>query len=212
MGSSVRKSFTGIGPCQAFTSLRFGRYSFAPYFCRSTYLLPLMALIKPVRGITPTFGENYWLADNATVVGDVVLGDHCTVWFNAVVRGDVNSIRIGNYSNIQDGAVIHCTYQRFATTIGSYVSIGHNAIVHGCTIEDRVLIGMGAIVMDGAIIGTGSIIGAGAIVTQNTRVEPGSIYAGNPARFLKKVTAELEAVISRTATNYVTYAGWFEEN
>ncbi|MBU1822573.1 MAG: gamma carbonic anhydrase family protein [Bacteroidetes bacterium] len=171
-----------------------------------------MALIKPLRGITPTFGEKHWLADNATIVGDVVMGAHCTVWFNAVVRGDVNSIRIGDYSNIQDGAVIHCTYQRFATTIGNYVSIGHNAIVHGCTIEDRVLIGMGAIVMDGAVIGTGSIIGAGAIVTQNTRVEPGSIYAGNPARFLKKVSPELEAVIDRTAANYVIYAGWFEEN
>lgn len=170
-----------------------------------------MALIKPVKGIHPTLGENNWLADNATVVGDVVMGDHCTVWFNAVVRGDVNSIRIGDYSNIQDGAVIHCTYQRTATTIGSYVSIAHNAIVHGCTIEDHVLIGMGAIIMDGAVIGTGSIIAAGAIVTQNTMVEPGSIYAGNPAKFLKKVTPELGSVIDRTAMNYVTYAGWFQE-
>lgn len=170
-----------------------------------------MALIKPVRGIHPTFGENSWLADNATVVGDVVMGSHCTVWFNAVVRGDVNSIRIGNYSNIQDGAVIHCTYQRTATTIGSYVSIAHNAIVHGCTIEDHVLIGMGAIIMDGAVIGTGSIIGAGAIITQNTIVEPGSIYAGNPAKFLKKVNPEIGSVIDRTAMNYVTYAGWFQE-
>ncbi len=170
-----------------------------------------MALIKSVKGINPTFGEHNWLADNATVVGDVVMGAHCTVWFNAVVRGDVNSIRIGDYSNIQDGAVIHCTYQRFATHIGSYVSIAHNAIVHGCTIEDHVLIGMGAIVMDGAVIGSGSIIAAGAIVTQNTVVPPGSIYAGNPAKFLKPVSPELGAIIDRTAANYVTYAGWFEE-
>jgi carbonic anhydrase/acetyltransferase-like protein (isoleucine patch superfamily) len=170
-----------------------------------------MPLIKPVRGIQPAFGEACWLADNATVVGDVVMGAHCTVWFNAVVRGDVNSIRIGDYSNVQDGAVIHCTYQRFATTIGSYVSIAHNAIVHGCTIEDHVLIGMGAIVMDGAVIGSGAIIAAGAIVTQHTHVEPGSIYAGNPARFLKKVTPELGSIIDRTAMNYVTYASWYSD-
>ncbi len=169
-----------------------------------------MAFIKSVRDVSPTFGDGCWLADNATVVGDVTMGQNCTVWFNAVVRGDVNSIRIGDYSNIQDGAVIHCTYQRFATTIGSYVSIAHNAIVHGCTVEDHVLIGMGAIVMDGAVIGTGSIIAAGAIVTQNTKVEPGSIYAGNPARFLKKITPELAAIIDRTAMNYVTYASWYE--
>ena len=169
-----------------------------------------MALLKSVRDVSPSFSDGCWLADNATVVGDVSMGQNCTVWFNAVVRGDVNRIRIGDYSNVQDGAVIHCTYQRFATTIGSYVSIAHNAIVHGCTIEDRVLIGMGAIVMDGAVIGTGSIIAAGAIVTQNTKVEPGSIYAGNPARFLKKITPELEAIIDRTATNYVTYASWYQ--
>ncbi|SKC15596.1 gamma carbonic anhydrase family protein [Dyadobacter psychrophilus] len=170
-----------------------------------------MPYIKTVRGFNPAFGENCWLAENATVVGDVVMGSHCTVWFNAVVRGDVNSIRIGNYSNIQDGAVIHCTYQRFATTIGSYVSVAHNAIVHGCTIEDHVLIGMGAIVMDGAVIGTGSIVAAGAIVTQGTKVPPGTIYAGNPAKYLKDVSTELNAAIDRTANNYITYSGWFRE-
>lgn len=170
-----------------------------------------MALIKSVRGHAPSFGENCWFAENATVVGDVVLGGNCTVWFNAVIRGDVNSIRIGNYSNVQDGAVIHCTYQRFATTIGDYVSIAHNAIVHGCTIENHVLIGMGAIVMDGAVIGEGSIVAAGAIVTQGTKVPPGTIYAGNPAKYLKDVSPELNAAIDRTANNYITYSGWFKE-
>ncbi|MCF2503922.1 gamma carbonic anhydrase family protein [Dyadobacter sp. CY107] len=170
-----------------------------------------MPYIKSVRGFNPTFGEDCWLAENATVVGDVVMGNHCTVWFNAVVRGDVNSIRIGDYSNIQDGAVIHCTYQRFATKIGSYVSVAHNAIVHGCTIEDHVLIGMGAIVMDGAVIGTGSIVAAGAIITQGTKVPPGTIYAGNPAKYLKDVSTELNAAIDRTANNYITYSGWFRE-
>ncbi len=171
-----------------------------------------MALILPVKGIQPQFGNNCWLAPNATVVGDVQMGDDCTVWFNAVVRGDVHYIKIGNRCNIQDGAVIHCTYQKSPTTIGNYVSIAHNAIVHGCTIEDNVLIGMGAIVMDGAVIGTGSIIAAGAIITQNTKVPPGSIYAGNPAKFLKSVTPELAAVFERTANNYVMYAGWFKDN
>ena len=170
-----------------------------------------MALIKSVRGHAPSFGENCWFAENATIVGDVVLGGNCTVWFNAVIRGDVNSIRIGNYSNVQDGAVIHCTYQRFETTIGDYVSIAHNAIVHGCTIENHVLIGMGAIVMDGAVIGEGSIVAAGAIVTQGTKVPPGTIYAGNPAKYLKDVSAELNATIDRTANNYITYSGWFKE-
>lgn len=170
-----------------------------------------MALIRSVRGNHPEFGENCWLAENATVVGDVIMGEHCTVWFNAVVRGDVNSIRIGNYSNVQDGAVIHCTYQKNGTYIGDYVSIAHNAIVHGCIIEDHVLIGMGSIVMDGAVIGTGSIIAAGAIVTQNTKVPPGTIYAGNPAKYLKDVSPDLGAIIDRTANNYITYSGWFKE-
>lgn len=170
-----------------------------------------MALIRSVRGNRPQFGENCWLAENATVVGDVVMGEHCTVWFNAVVRGDVNSIRIGKYSNVQDGAVIHCTYQKNGTYIGDYVSIAHNAIVHGCTIEDHVLIGMGSIVMDGAVIGTGAIVAAGAIVTQNTKVPPGTIYAGNPAKYLKDVSPDLNAAIDRTANNYITYSGWFKD-
>ncbi|MCE7067251.1 gamma carbonic anhydrase family protein [Dyadobacter sp. CY326] len=171
-----------------------------------------MALIKSVRGLTPAFGKDCWFAENATIVGDVIMGGHCTVWFNAVIRGDVNSIRIGDFSNVQDGAVIHCSYQRFATTIGSYVSVAHNAIVHGCTIEDHVLIGMGAIVMDGAVIGQGSIVAAGAIVTQGTKVPPGTIYAGNPAKYLKDVSPELNVIIDRTANNYITYSGWFKED
>lgn len=169
-----------------------------------------MSVIRTVRGISPQFDESCWFADNATVVGEVVMGKYCTVWFNAVVRGDVHAISMGNYVNIQDGAVIHCTYQKHKTTIGNYVSIAHNAIVHGCTIEDKVLIGMGAIVMDGAHIETGSIIAAGAIVTQNTRVPSGTIYAGNPAKFLKNVSTELGEVFMRTANNYVMYADWYK--
>ena len=169
-----------------------------------------MPLIKPVKGISPTFGNNCWLAENATIVGDVTIGENCTVWFNAVVRGDVNSIIIGNNTNIQDGAIIHCTYQKTKTIIGNYVSIAHNAIVHGCVIEDKVLIGMGAIIMDGAVIETGSIIAAGAIVTQNTRVPAGSIYAGNPAKLLKMVSPEASEVFMRTANNYVMYSEWFK--
>jgi carbonic anhydrase/acetyltransferase-like protein (isoleucine patch superfamily) len=168
-----------------------------------------MALIKSCRGNTPVFGSNCYLAENATVVGDVVMGDQCSVWFNAVVRGDVNSIRIGNQVNIQDGAVVHCTYQKTVTSIGNYVSIAHNAIVHGCTIEDNVLIGMGAIVMDNAYIEEGSIIAAGAIVTQGTRVPAGTIYAGNPAKYLKDVSPDAAEVFKRTAYNYVEYASWF---
>jgi len=170
-----------------------------------------MALIKSVRGFTPQFGDNCYMAENSTIVGDVKMGDNCTVWFNAVIRGDVNSITIGNNTNIQDGAVIHCTYQKAKTVIGNNVSVAHNAIVHGCTIEDNVLIGMGAIVMDHAIVKTGSIIAAGAVVLQNTVVEAGEIYAGAPAKFIKKVGEEQAEVFARTAKNYIMYAEWFKE-
>ncbi|QDA60923.1 gamma carbonic anhydrase family protein [Hymenobacter jejuensis] len=168
------------------------------------------ALILPVKGVLPQIGPDCFLADNATIVGDVVLGAHCTVWFTAVVRGDVNAIRVGDHTNIQDGAVIHCTYLKAATTIGARVSIGHRAIVHGCTVEDDVLIGMGAIVMDGAVIGQGCIVAAGAVVLENTQCEPGYLYAGVPARKIKPVSAEQLANLRRTADNYVLYASWFE--
>jgi carbonic anhydrase/acetyltransferase-like protein (isoleucine patch superfamily) len=170
-----------------------------------------MALILPVLGKTLQYGENCWFAPNATLVGDILMGKDCTVWFNAVVRGDVNSIIIGDGVNIQDGAVVHCTYQKTKTIIGNRVSIAHNAIVHGCIIEDEVLIGMGAIVMDGAIIGKNAIIGAGAIITQNTKVPSGTVWAGNPARKIKDVSPELGEVFLRTAHNYVMYSEWFKE-
>ena len=170
-----------------------------------------MATIKSVNGIKPQMGKDCYLADNATVVGDVIMGDECSVWFNAVVRGDVHSIRIGNKTNIQDGAVIHCTYQKAPTVIGNEVSIGHNAIVHGCTLEDRVLVGMGAIVMDHAVVQTGAIVAAGAVVLENTIVEAGYIYAGVPARKVKLVGEELSAVFERTANNYIMYKGWIGE-
>lgn len=170
-----------------------------------------MALIKQVKGISPKFGNDCYLAENATVVGDVIMGDNCSVWFNTVVRGDVNSIRIGNKVNIQDGACVHCTYQKAGTTIGNNVSIGHNAIVHGCTIHDNVLIGMGAIVMDKAIIGSNTIIAAGSVVLENTIVEPGSIYAGVPAKKVKEINQELiSGEIDRIANNYIMYSGWFK--
>jgi gamma-carbonic anhydrase len=169
-----------------------------------------MAIIKTIRGYTPQFGANCFLADTAVVVGEVRMGDNCTVWFNAVVRGDVHSITIGNNTNIQDGAIIHCTYQKAKTIIGNNVSIAHNAIVHGCTVEDNVLIGMGAIIMDDAVIGSGSVIAAGAIILPNTIVEPESIYAGVPARRIKDVGDEMKAVIMRTARNYPMYAEWFK--
>lgn len=167
-------------------------------------------LILPVNNIKPTWGNNCWMAPNATLVGDLVMGDEVTVWFNAVIRADVNAIRIGNRTNIQDGAIIHCTYQKTQTIIGNNVSIAHNAIVHGCTIEDEVLIGMGAIIMDGAHIGKNAIIGAGAVITQNTIVPPGTIWAGNPAKYLKDVSPDQSEIFMRTANNYVKYAGWFE--
>lgn len=171
-----------------------------------------MALILPVEGKLPVFGKDCFLAPNATVVGDVIAGDHCSIWFNAVVRGDVNSIRMGDKVNVQDGAVIHATYQKTKATIGNNVSIGHNAIVHGCTIHDHVLIGMGAIVMDHAVVHSHSIIAAGAVVLEGTIVEAGSIYAGVPARKVKDISQELiHGEIERIASNYIHYAGWFKE-
>ena len=169
-----------------------------------------MAIIKTVRGFTPKFGSNCFFAENAVVVGEVTMGNNCTVWFNAVVRGDVHSITIGDNTNVQDGAIIHCTYQKAKTVIGSNVSIAHNAIVHGCTVEDNVLIGMGAIIMDGAVIGSNSVIAAGAIILPGTRVEPGSMYAGNPAKRMKDISDEMKEVIQRTARNYPMYAEWFK--
>jgi carbonic anhydrase/acetyltransferase-like protein (isoleucine patch superfamily) len=170
-----------------------------------------MGTVKSVRGKTPSFGKECFIADGAIVVGEVTMGDRCTVWFNAVVRGDVHSITIGDNTNIQDGAVLHCTYQRAKLVIGSNVSIAHNAVVHGCTVEDNVLIGMGAIIMDDAHIGSNSVIAAGAVVLPGTVVEAGSIYAGVPAKRMKAITEEMKLVIARTAGNYPMYATWFSE-
>lgn len=171
-----------------------------------------MALIKSCKDKTPTFGANTYLAENATIVGDVTMGADCSVWFQAVLRGDVNSIHIGNRVNIQDGAVIHCTYQKAATTIGNDVSIGHNALVHGCTIHDKVLIGMGSIVMDGVIVESGSIVAAGAVVLEGTHIAAGSLYAGVPAKKVKDIGKELlEGQIERIAKNYMMYSSWFKE-
>jgi len=170
-----------------------------------------MAIIRKIRGHSPKLGTNCFLAENAVVVGEVTMGDNCTIWFNAVVRGDVHSVTIGDNTNIQDGAIIHCTYQKAKTVIGSNVSIAHNAVVHGCTVEDNVLIGMGAIIMDDAYIGTNSVIAAGAVVLPGTKVESGSIYAGVPAKKVKDITPEMKEVIVRTARNYPMYAQWFNE-
>lgn len=171
-----------------------------------------MPLIKSVNGKTPQIPEDCYIAENATIVGDVSMGSTCSVWFNAVIRGDVHFIKMGNKVNVQDGAVIHATYQKSPTTIGNNVSIGHNAIVHGCTIHDNVLIGMGSIVMDDCIIKSNSIIAAGAVVTKNTHVESGSIYAGVPAKKVKDISEELiSGEIHRIAENYVKYSGWFKE-
>jgi carbonic anhydrase/acetyltransferase-like protein (isoleucine patch superfamily) len=171
-----------------------------------------MALIKSVRGFTPQIGENTFLADNATVIGDVIIGNNCSIWFNAVLRGDVNSIRIGNRVNIQDGSVIHTLYEKSVTEIGDDVSIGHNVVIHGAKIEDGALIGMGAIILDHAVIGEGSIIAAGAVVLSNTIVEPGSIYAGVPAKFVKKVDSEQSKEMNQKITrNYLMYSEWYKE-
>lgn len=171
-----------------------------------------MATILHVDGIFPHFGNNCFIAPNATIVGDVVMGNDCSIWFNTVIRGDVNSIRIGNKVNIQDGAVIHCTFKKTKAIIGNSVSIGHNAIVHGCTVDDNVLIGMGAIVMDNAVVGSNSIIAAGAVVLEGTNVEPGTIYAGIPAKKVKDVSPEhINGEINRIANNYIRYADWFRD-
>lgn len=167
-------------------------------------------IIKEINGHTPIFGKDCFLADNSVVVGNVTMGDYCSVWFNAVIRGDVHYIRIGNKVNIQDGAVVHCTYQKFPTNIGNNVTVGHNAIVHGCTIHDNVLIGMGSIVMDDCVVESNTIIAAGAVVTQGTLVESGTIYAGVPAKRVKDISKELiGGEIERIATNYVRYSGWY---
>jgi len=170
-----------------------------------------MSVILPVDGVLPQMGNDCFIAPNATIVGDVIMGDQCSIWFNAVVRGDVNSIRMGNKVNVQDGAVIHCTYQKTKAIIGNNVSIGHNAIVHGCVINDNVLVGMGAIVMDNVQVGSNSIIAAGAVVLEDTVIEPGSIYAGVPAKKVKDISEELiSGEINRIADNYVKYSGWFK--
>jgi carbonic anhydrase/acetyltransferase-like protein (isoleucine patch superfamily) len=171
----------------------------------------MAAIILPVKGKSPVIPEGCFIAPNATIVGNVVMGEQCSVWFNAVIRGDVHYIKIGNKVNIQDGAVIHCTYLKHPTNIGNNVSIGHNALVHGCTIHDNVLIGMGSIVMDGCVVESNSIIAAGAVVTQNTHVPSGVIFAGVPAKKVKDISAELiSGEINRIADNYVMYSSWFE--
>ena len=172
-----------------------------------------MALILDCRGFSPKFGENNYLAPNATIVGDVEIGNDCSIWFNTVVRGDVNSIRIGNKVNIQDNSTLHCTYEKTKLIIGNNVSIGHNALVHGCTVEDNVLIGMGAIVMDNCYIEKNALIAAGAVLLENTRVEAGSIYAGVPAKMVKQLSEEVfKEQNERIANNYLMYSGWFKKD
>lgn len=171
-----------------------------------------MPLILPVHNIAPSFGKNCFIAGNATIVGDVVMGDNCSIWFNAVVRGDVNSIKIGNGVNIQDNAVIHCTYQKAATVIGDRVSIGHNAIVHGCTLHQDILVGMGAIVMDHAVVHENVLIAAGSVVLENSILESGFIYGGVPAKKLKPLSEEeFRQTIKRISENYIMYAGWYQQ-
>ena len=171
-----------------------------------------MALIKSVRGFTPIIGKNCYLADNATIIGDVVMGDDCSVWFNTVVRGDVNSIRIGNRVNIQDGSVLHTLYEKSVIEIGDNVSVGHNVIIHGARVEENVLLGMGSIILDHAVIGKNSIIAAGSVVLSETVIEPGSIYAGIPAKRVKSVDPEqTREMIEKIAENYLFYAGWYKD-
>ena len=169
-------------------------------------------ILKTINGKTPQIGNDCYIAENATIVGEVNMGDQCSIWFNAVLRGDVHFIKMGNKVNVQDGAVVHCTYQKSPTTIGNNVSIGHNAIVHGCTIKDNVLIGMGSIVMDDCIVESNSIVAAGAVVTKGTHIPSGSIFAGMPAKKIKDISAELSSgEIDRIANNYVKYSSWFKE-
>jgi len=168
-----------------------------------------MAVILPVKGKSPDWGGNCFIAPNATIVGEVTMGNNCSVWFNAVIRGDVNAINIGNDTNIQDGAVIHATYLKASTTIGNRVSVGHNAIVHGCVVKDHVLIGMGAIVMDHAVIEEYCIIAAGAVVLENTICESGYIYGGTPAKKLKPITEQQRALLNKLPDNYIMYSDWF---
>jgi len=169
----------------------------------------MAAIILPVLDKYPSWGENCFIAPNATIVGDVTMGTNCSVWFNAVVRGDVNKITIGNESNIQDGAVIHATYQKAATSIGNRVSVGHNAIVHGCTLKDHVLVGMGAIVMDNVVVESYCIIASGSVVLENTLCESGYIYAGTPAKKIKPITEEQRALLNKLPDNYMMYSDWF---
>jgi len=169
-------------------------------------------ILKAVKGKSPVIPEDCYVAENATIVGDVTFGSQCSVWFNAVIRGDVHFITIGNKVNIQDGAIIHCTYQKHPTIIGNNVSIGHNAIVHGCTIQDNVLIGMGAIVMDNCVVESNSIIAAGAVVTQNSVIKSGTIWAGVPAKKVKDIDqSDFAGEIARISNNYVMYSSWFKE-
>ena len=170
-----------------------------------------MPLILPVKDKSPVWGSDCFIAENATIVGEVIMGDNCSVWFNAVIRGDVNYIRIGNNTNIQDGAVIHCTYMHAGTDIGNNVSIGHNALVHGCVLQDNVLVGMGAIVMDYAVVESFVIIAAGAIVLEKTVCESGYLYAGIPAKKIKPITDEQREMLKRLPNNYVMYSSWFKE-
>ncbi len=170
-------------------------------------------MVKQLKGITPQFGKNCFLAENAVIIGDVVMGDECSIWYNAVIRGDVHYIRMGNRVNVQDGAVIHCTYQKAPTNIGNNVSIAHGAIVHGCTIHDNVLVGMGSIIMDDCVVESNCIIAAGAVVTKGTRVPSGSVYGGMPARKIKDIDPALsEGEIKRIAKSYVKYASWYQED
>lgn len=171
-----------------------------------------MSLIVPIKGVLPTIPPSCFVAENATIVGDVTMGEHCSIWYTAVVRGDVHYIKIGNKVNIQDGAIIHCTYQRSPVNIGNNVSIGHRAMVHGCTIHDNVLIGMGAIIMDDAVIESNAVIGAGAVVTAGTRVPSGTVYGGIPAKEIKKLDEALQKdLLERISNNYIMYASWVKK-